>query len=267
MGSGKSSTVFASVPEVVTEEVAAYSIEDPVEFELPGVTQYEISARNLAHRAELMTRTLHDIRRQDANVVIVGEIRDRQSMELAFDLATSGIRVLATVHAASALHTVQRLLQWELDPFVVATTLRGVLNMRLLQRLCADCRVPVTWADGPHLWPRSIFGRPLPEQGWAVNPRGCADCDGTGTRGQFPIAEFLSLAGTGVTALHHPEGVARLGGAMRLLEDEAVDALAGGTTSVAAVRRAQVGTTAELVTAEVPGNPLLGAEVTEEVYA
>lgn len=262
MGSGKSSTVFASIPEIVNEEVAAYSIEDPVEFEIEGVTQYEINARDLKQRAELMTRTLHDIRRQDANIVIIGEIRDRQSMELAFDLATSGIRVVATVHAASAVHTIQKLLEWDLDPFIVATTLRCVLNMRLLQHICPKCRIPVTH-DDESWWPESIFGRPLPEKGWRSSPEGCANCNNTGTIGQFPIGELLMLTSTSIATLRTPEGLASLARGFRSLEDEAVDALVEGKTSIRAVRAAQIGTASYLVSDEPSPPASVGADVKE----
>jgi type II secretory ATPase GspE/PulE/Tfp pilus assembly ATPase PilB-like protein len=181
-------------------------------------------------------------------------------MELAFDLATSGIRVMATVHAASGIHTVQRLLEWDLDPFIVATTLRGVLCMRLLQRLCPHCRVEVTRDDGDALWPDVIFGRRLPPSGWTVNPKGCAQCKDTGTAGQFPIGELLQLGGVSVQALRSPEGVASLGAGMRTLEDHAFDALVEGATHVAAVRSSQIGTSLQLVTGAIDDDPFLAEQ-------
>jgi type II secretory ATPase GspE/PulE/Tfp pilus assembly ATPase PilB-like protein len=256
MGSGKSSAVFASMPEVVNSEIAAYTIEDPVEFELPGVTQYEITARSLDERARVMKRALHDIRRQDANFVLVGEIRDKESMELAFDLATSGIRVMATVHAASAIHTIQRLLEWQLDPFIIATTLRAVLNMRLLQRLCESCRIEVDHdSDHGRSWPLVTYGRKLPDRGWKPNLEGCAACTHTGTTGQFPIAELLTMAGTPLSALKSAEGVASLGRGLRSLEDQAYDALIEGRTHFAATKVAQIGGAAELITGALDDDP------------
>ena len=249
MGSGKSSAVFASLPEIVNSSLAAYSVEDPVEFDIPGITQYEINARNLAERADLMTRTLHDLRRQDANFVLIGEIRDKQSMELAFDLATSGVRVLATIHAASAVHTVQRLLEWELDPFIVATTLRTVLNMRLLQRLCSDCKLTVGH-DDTRRWPDEIFGMKLPETGFIPNPSGCIKCDFTGTVGQFPIGELLHMSKVTPNQLRTSEGLTGLSREIVSLESQAFDALSEGKTHILAVRNSQIGTTSEMLLAE-----------------
>ena len=249
MGSGKSSAVFASLPEIVNDSIAAFSVEDPVEFDIPDVTQYEINARNLIERTEIMTRTLHDLRRQDANFVLIGEIRDKQSMELAFDLASSGVRVLATVHAASAIHTVQRLLEWELDPFIVATTLRAVLNMRLLQRLCQRCKLEVDHED-QHLWPDEIFGKPLPETGFVPNVNGCSSCDYTGTVGQFPIGELLRMGKASPASLKTTEGVAALAGGIVSLEEQAFEALCEGKTHIQAVRNAQIGSTSELLLSE-----------------
>ena len=196
-----------------------------------------------------MTRTLHDLRRQDANFVLIGEIRDKQSMELAFDLASSGVRVLATVHAASAIHTVQRLLEWELDPFIVATTLRAVLNMRLLQRLCQRCKLEVDHED-QHLWPDEIFGKPLPETGFVPNVNGCSSCDYTGTVGQFPIGELLRMGKASPASLKTTEGVAALAGGIVSLEEQAFEALCEGKTHIQAVRNAQIGSTSELLLSE-----------------
>jgi len=249
MGSGKSSAVFASLPEIINDALAAFSVEDPVEFDIPGVTQYEINARNLIERQEIMTRTLHDLRRQDANFVLIGEIRDKQSMELAFDLASSGVRVLATVHAASAIHTVQRLLEWELDPFIVATTLRAVLNMRLLQRLCQRCKVEVDHED-QRLWPDEIFGQKLPDKGYIPNPDGCSSCDYSGTVGQFPIGELLRMGKASPASLKTTEGVSALALDIISLEAQAYEALCEGKTHVQAVRNAQIGSTSELLLSE-----------------
>jgi type II secretory ATPase GspE/PulE/Tfp pilus assembly ATPase PilB-like protein len=240
MGSGRTSVVIASVPEVAIDERAAFSVEDPVECEIPGITQYEVLASSPEERASAMTRLLHSFRRRDPDFVLIGEIRDRQSMELACDLATSGIRVMATVHATSGTNTVRRLLEWGIDPFVVSTTLRGVLCLRLLERLCPQCRVPVTRSDGDELWPDTIFGFGLPEGGFALNPDGCPQCFMKGTAEYFPIGEVLPLSSIPVEALRSTKGIARLGAGLRLLEDQAYDALVAGETHVEAVRHAQI---------------------------
>lgn len=244
-GAGKSTLAFGTLAEFVSPQIAAYSIEDPIELRLPDITQYEVTAADPAIRDARMTKALHDLRRQDADLVFVGEIRDRQSMALAFDLATSGIQVLATAHVGSAVQSVQKLLEWGVEPFLVASVLRAVLNVRLVHRLCEACRIPVTYADGESVWPRVLFGRPLPEQGWRTNPAGCSNCSGTGGQGRFLIGELLELRDVSVATLTNQQALGALGEGMKTLADEAVEAVISGRTDVASALFALGGGTAD----------------------
>jgi general secretion pathway protein E len=162
-------------------------------------------------------------------------------MELAFELALRGAHVITTMHAGSAVHAVQRLIEWGLDPFIVATNLGAVLNVRLLRRLCPSCRQRVTAEDGQNVWPRNVFGRPLPESGFAKSPEGCATCRHTGTVGQFTIAELLGLEGTTVEQIRDSTGIAELMAGRRTLPDEAARVLSEGATDLTAVLRAHIG--------------------------
>lgn len=236
-GAGKTTAVFATLPEIVTDEIAAFTIEDPIEYRLANAVQYEITTYDPERRMELMARALHDLRRQDADFVLVGEIRDKHSMQIAFDLAAGGVKVMATAHASSALHSVQRLLQWGVDPFLVVSTLRGVLNVRLLPRLCGSCRIAVSRSEGDVLWPETLFGRELPERGWARNHEGCTSCI-HGVSGRFAIGEVLRLHDVAPQAVAEPDRLPELAAGMRSLADEAVAALADGSTYVDAVRSA-----------------------------
>lgn len=240
-GSGKTTLLAATIPAIVGEEEIAYSIEDPVEYHQPLLSQLEIQATSREQRRHHMTELLYDLMREDPDFVMVGEIRDRDSMELAFELALRGAQVVTTMHAGSAVHTVQRLLEWGLDPFVVATNLGAILNVRLLRRLCPHCRLPVHRSHGDGVWPAALFGRPLPESGFAKSDHGCAACRSTGTVGQFTIAELLTLEGVAVGHLAAGGGIATLMAGRRTLRDEAVAALAEGFTDVNAVLRAHLG--------------------------
>lgn len=234
-GSGKTTLVFSTLAEIVSPALAAHSIEDPIEYHLPNITQEEVTSPDLSTRTARMTKALHDLRRQDADLVFVGEIRDRQSMALAFDLASSGIQVLATAHASSALHAVQRLLEWDVEPFLVASTLRAVLNVRLVRRLCSTCKMPVDHSNGDTLWPKNLFGRPLPDSGWRANPAGCPSCRLTGSAGRFAVGELLRLNGVSVATVRDPTALARIGDSMVAIADDAVAAVARGHADVESV--------------------------------
>lgn len=234
-GSGKTTLVFSTLAEIVSPEIAAHSIEDPIEYHLPNITQEEVTSPDLSTRTARMTKALHDLRRQDADLVFIGEIRDRQSMALAFDLASSGIQVLATAHASSALHAVQRLLEWDVEPFLVASTLRAVLNVRLVRRLCDTCKIPVDHSSGDILWPNTLFGRPLPSSGWRANPAGCPACRLTGAAGRFAVGELLRLNGVSVATIRDPIALARIGDSMVSIANDAVAAVARGHADVESV--------------------------------
>lgn len=242
-GSGKTTLLAATIPSIVDSEIIAYSIEDPVEYHHPLLSQLEVQATTREQRRAHMSELLYDLMREDPDFVMVGEIRDRESMELAFELALRGAQVVTTMHAGSAVHSVQRLVEWGLDPFIVATTLGAVLNVRLLRRLCPSCRVPVGPAEDDPRWPDSIFGRPLPPRGFTRSEDGCASCAGTGTTGQFTIGELLILDGTTPSDLSGGVSMAELMTGRRTLCDEAFDALETGTTDLVAVLRAHIGPT------------------------
>lgn len=237
-GSGKTTLLAATIPLVVNEEEVAYSIEDPVEYHHSLLDQIEVQATTREQRRQAMTAILFDLMREDPDFVMVGEIRDRDSMEMAFELALRGAQVLTTMHAGSAVAGVQRLLEWGLDPYVVVSNLGAVMNVRLLRRLCPSCRVPVAPGDG---WPRTLFGRRLPEAGFAKAAEGCGACRRNGTTGQFGIGELLLLSGAPVETLRDSSALAALMAGRATLEDEAVSALASGATDLPAVLRAHIG--------------------------
>ncbi len=240
--SGKTTALAATVHEVVDDSVIAYSVEDPVEYRISGVSQLEIQASTREQRREHMSSILYDLMREDPDFVMVGEIRDSDSMSLAFDIALAGAQVMTTTHAGSVTHTIQRLLEWGLDPFIVATTLGGVLNLRLLRRICPNCRVKVSRGDGDVMWPETLFGKELPPVGWAKSSEGCQFCRFTGTTGQFSVGELMTVQGTPVEELRDSARLAHLMDGRRTLEDEAFEAVVEGRTDVAAVYRAHIGT-------------------------
>ncbi len=182
-GSGKTSTLYAAIRELATGEVNIMTVEDPVEYELPGVTQIQVEVK----RGVTFASALRAILRQDPDVILVGEIRDLETAQIAVQAAMTGHLVLGTVHANDAPSVVARLTDLGLDRAAIANTLRGAVAQRLLRRVCRDCVRPVAealTADEQRLVAR--YGvRP------AVRAVGCRRCGDTGYLGRLAVLEVL----------------------------------------------------------------------------
>jgi type II secretory ATPase GspE/PulE/Tfp pilus assembly ATPase PilB-like protein len=187
-GSGKTTTLYAALARVLGRGgVNVITVEDPVERRLPGVVQVQTH-----ERAGLSFATaLRAILRQDPDVVLVGEVRDRETAAVAAQAALTGHLVLATLHTVDAVGAVSRLADVGVEPFKLAAALRGVVAQRLVRRLCGACRVPVApgWTDA------RLLGRPPDgEPAWAPAPpratrtEPCDACAGAGYQGRVPRA-------------------------------------------------------------------------------
>jgi general secretion pathway protein E len=208
-GSGKTTTLYAALGRLAVAERNVMTIEDPIEYRLPGVSQMQVNPRIGLDFAG----GLRSILRQDPDVVLVGEIRDRETGEIALQAALTGHLVLATLHTNDAATAVTRLLDMRLEPFLIASSLLGILAQRLVRRRCLAC-------DG----------------------RGCGECRGTGLSGRTAIAEFLSVD-DGIRALVmerrdaaalHRHAVA--GGMVPLRNDGFAKARRGVTTQAEVLR-------------------------------
>lgn len=178
-GSGKTTTAYAGLRELQRLHGAGISLvtlEDPIEAELPGVAQSQV------HRPEEFNYAvgLKSLMRQDPDVILVGEIRDRETAETVFQACLTGHLVLTTFHAGSAAQAVTRLLDLGVEPYLLKAGLRGVLCQRLLRRLCSCA-----------LWAEADASRPWPDLVRHRQPVGCPDCWHTGYRGRAVIAELL----------------------------------------------------------------------------
>jgi type II secretory ATPase GspE/PulE/Tfp pilus assembly ATPase PilB-like protein len=207
-GSGKSTTLYAALRHVSTETLNIVTIEDPVELELDGVNQIEI-----ARQAGLdFAGTLRAVLRQDPDVVMVGEIRDGETARVAVQAALTGHLVLATLHANSAAGAIPRLIDMGIEPFLLASTVRGILAQRLVRRLCRDCH-----------------GRG--RGGGAADPR-CSSCGGCGYRGRLALTEFLSVTDAVANEIRKAASdrdIERAANLETLLEDGRTKAAAGLT--------------------------------------
>jgi type IV pilus assembly protein PilB len=182
-GSGKTTTVYGAIREMATGERNIMSVEEPVEYELGGVTQIQVDPR----RGVTFASGLRAILRQDPDVIFVGEIRDLETAEIAVQAAMTGHLVLATLHTNDAVSAVARLHDIGLEHASIAATFRGALAQRLLRRVCSRCAVPLAGAlseEENRL--ASVFGvEPV------VRAVGCSACGQTGYRGRIPVSEVL----------------------------------------------------------------------------
>lgn len=186
-GSGKTTTLYAILNHLNTPERNITTIEDPVEYQLPGISQ-----ANLNPRAGLTFATaLRSILRQDPDVVLVGEIRDRETAEIAIEAALTGHMVFSTLHANEAAGTPGRLLEMGVEAFLLASALIGACSQRLLRLLCPDCKQPgeanPLLLERLHLQPSDLAGARF------YQPKGCHRCSFTGYRERAPILECMVI--------------------------------------------------------------------------
>ena len=185
-GSGKTTTLYAALNALRSPTTNIITCEDPVEYELEGISQ-----SNVNERAGLtFARQLRAILRQDPDIVLVGEIRDQETAEIAFRAALTGHLVLSTLHCNEAAGAVSRLLDMGVAPFLIASTVAGVVAQRLVRRLCPHCRRETTPDPDTLAMYRALGGETSPGMTLWEGP-GCPKCDGKGTRGRVAVHEVL----------------------------------------------------------------------------
>ncbi|MCH7562370.1 MAG: Flp pilus assembly complex ATPase component TadA [Gemmatimonadetes bacterium] len=182
-GSGKTTTLYGALSELATGKVNIMTVEDPIEYELPNITQTQVAVK----QGLTFGTVLRSILRQDPDVILVGEIRDRETAETAAQAAMTGHIVLATVHSNDAVSSVARLADLGLPWSTIATTLRGTLAQRLLRRVCAACAEPVRGRLSPE--EQRLTDRHGIEP--VVRAVGCSECGFTGYRGRIPVVEVM----------------------------------------------------------------------------
>ncbi len=225
-GSGKTTTLYAALSEIVSPTRNIVTVEDPIEYELAGVGQIQVNSR-----IELsFARALRAILRQDPDVIMIGEIRDLETAQIAVQASLTGHLVLATLHTNDSISAVTRLIDMGVEPFLLASTLRGVLAQRLVRCLCPACRVPHPSGTTD----RDSFGLPLPDQLWSA--AGCPECARTGYRGRSGIYELFSVSPALAQLIHDSAAEATIRDTARqygltMLREDGVRHLAAGTTS------------------------------------
>jgi type IV pilus assembly protein PilB len=186
-GSGKTTTMYSFVDFTRDDTLKVISCENPVEYVLDGTTQCSVNEKSGPTFAD----SLRAIVRQDPDIIVVGEVRDRTTAELATESALTGHKVFSTFHTEDGVATVVRLLEMKVEPFLVASTLTCVIAQRLIRRICEHCRRPVepSKKDLRYLGLDRDYLRGVPLLAGA----GCPECGGTGYKGRMGIHEVLLL--------------------------------------------------------------------------
>ena len=185
-GSGKTTTLYAALSEIASSEAKMVSIEDPVEYEIAGVTQVPVNEK----KGLTFARGLRSILRHDPDTIMVGEVRDPETASIAVQAALTGHLVLTTVHANHAFDVIGRFLHMGSDPHNFVSALHCIAAQRLLRLLCAECRR----AEAPTAAERETLARSGFSPEALYRPGGCRKCEGHGFRGRTAVSEVLPLS-------------------------------------------------------------------------
>jgi type IV pilus assembly protein PilB len=236
-GSGKTNTLYAGIQQVSTPDRNIVTLEDPVEVQVAGITQVQVHERS----GLTFARGLRSILRQDPDIVLVGEVRDQETAELALKASLTGHLVLTTLHTNDAVAAVTRLVDMGVEPFLVASSLSLVIAQRLVRRPCEACAAP--YVPSPRTL--SLLGLSEADLEGATPRRGkgCADCGGTGYRGRVGVFEVLPVTAQMRSVLLSTPTEAAIGAAARAhgmmtLRGSALAAAHRGETTYEEVLRA-----------------------------
>ena len=182
-GSGKTTTLYSCINQIKSEGVNIVTVEDPVEYRIQGIVQVQVQEK----AGLTFASALRSILRQDPNVVLVGEIRDKETAQIAVQASLTGHLVLSTLHTNDAANAVTRLVDIGVEAYKIAASLRGVVAQRLMRKLCTTCKE--VWMEAP---PERLR-RWIPNGTPLYRAAGCPDCAMTGYRGRFSILEILTM--------------------------------------------------------------------------
>jgi general secretion pathway protein E len=231
-GSGKTTTLYTALLHLNSSDRNIVTVEDPIEYQLTGVTQMQVKPQIGLNFASL----LRSILRHDPDIIMIGEIRDLETAQIAVQAALTGHLVLSTLHTNSAAATIARLRDMGLEDYLLTATLNGIMAQRLIRRLCPDCKRPR--AAGPELANR--FGLTGTET--IFEPVGCGNCRGTGFAGRIAVAELMAPDETIHRLILDRAGHAEIEKAacaagMRTMFDNGLRQVLAGTTSLGEILR------------------------------
>jgi MSHA biogenesis protein MshE len=236
-GSGKTTTLYAALTELNKPQKKIITVEDPVEYQLPRVNQVQVN-----HRIDLsFARVLRTTLRLDPDIILVGEMRDCDTGEIALRAALTGHLVLSTLHTNDAVSTAMRLIDMGLEPYLVAASTQAILAQRLVRKLCSNCKTPHTLDPSEEAWLKSALGEQAEIAGFQEGA-GCNQCNHTGYHGRIGVYELLEIDHTLADALRRNspadfENAARAQPGYRPLVLNALDYARQGVTSLAEAMR------------------------------
>ncbi|WP_153131394.1 GspE/PulE family protein [Dechloromonas hortensis] len=236
-GSGKTTTLYAALNELNSSEKKVITVEDPVEYRLPGLNQVQVHEKiDLS-----FSRVLRTVLRQDPDIVLIGEMRDQETAEIGMRAAMTGHLVLSTLHTNDAISTPIRLLDMGVPRYMVALSVHMVMAQRLVRVICSNCHDVYTPTPAEHEWLRYELGDEVARHTYHQG-RGCAHCGNTGYQGRTGVYEFLEMSDAVVEAVNHGDPsefmrVARQQMAGETLRRDAVRLVLAGRTSVAEAMR------------------------------
>ncbi|MEO6213774.1 MAG: GspE/PulE family protein [Vicinamibacterales bacterium] len=236
-GSGKTTTLYAALSEIKSVEDKIITIEDPVEYQLKGITQIPINEK----KGLTFARGLRSILRHDPDKIMVGEIRDPETAQIAIQSALTGHLVFTTVHANNVLDVLGRFLNMGVEPYQFVSALNCVLAQRLVRNICVHCKHPATNIT-PAMLVESALDPALAHSGLFFEGSGCIECGGTGYKGRTAICELLDLSDAirEMILARRPTSEikkqARDEG-MRFLRESAVEQVLKGTTTLREVNK------------------------------
>ncbi len=201
-GSGKSTTLYGALSRLNSTEVKILTCEDPVEYRIAGINQVQVNEKI----GLTFPRVLRSFLRQDPDILLVGEIRDNETADIATRAAMTGHLVLSTLHTNDAVSTPSRLMDMGVPAFMIATTLRAVLSQRLLRLICKDCAEPHELTLEETAWVKRYFGE-VPSHATLKCGTGCIACNSSGYRGRIGIFELLEMTPELAIALHKEDPV------------------------------------------------------------
>jgi general secretion pathway protein E len=230
-GSGKTTTLYASLKELATAEVNVCTIEDPIELIDGRFNQMQVQSNIDLNFAEGVRALL----RQDPDIIMIGEIRDRETADMAIQAALTGHLVLSTLHTNDAPSAITRLVELGVPPYLIRATLIGVLAQRLVRTLCPDCKVTV--AMSKEYWGQLGVGADVPMPATVFKAVGCLECRQTGYRGRSGVYELMLLNASIQSAVAQNPDLANLRrlaveGGMRPLRHAAATKIAAGATTI-----------------------------------
>ena len=237
-GSGKTTTLYAALNELNSARKKIITVEDPVEYRLPRINQVQINSKIDLSFARVLRAAL----RQDPDIILVGEMRDKETVEIGIRASLTGHLVLSTLHTNDAISTAMRLVDMGVEPYLAASSLRAIIAQRLMRKICENCKeeqdlesLQKDWLFASHLTKQS-------KQQTFYTGHGCHNCNGTGYKGRLGIYEFLELTEDAANALQKGDNegfalAAKMQPSYRSLPESAMKLAEQGITSLEEVFR------------------------------